>query len=207
MPSNVPKGTIMSGGAGGTSPGSESVMCKAFNEAVEAWCDPEREKGKGKTFNDYYFDALKGQGDAGKALVADITREAPILVNARTARTLEAAGQLSGSAGKAARGLAKSLDGLRAMAELGEKSWSAFRWESLIASWRAKGLRGRLRFPDGMMPDGTPIEIKGPGDTPRKNQFRDYKRASPNGEAMEISCESCGNDCASGNKCPPKKKK
>jgi hypothetical protein len=53
------------------------------------------------------------------------------------------------------------------------------------------------------MLNGTPVEIKGPGDTPRPNQFEDYQKVSKTKKVIEISCESCGNDCSSGNKCPP----
>jgi hypothetical protein len=200
MPKNVPAGTVMSAGAGVISPGSDSLLCQAFNEAVEAWCDPERVKN-GTEFNDYFFAALENQGPEGAALAQSIAREVPILVNKTTGivQTLEAAAETN----PVAAGLAETIETfMPAGSVAAAKAWKAFRWRSLLQSWRTPGKGGSLKFPDGMA-DGTPIEIKGPGDTYREGQVEDYKKVSTSGNLTEISCESCGNDCNEGNKCPP----
>ena len=70
------------GGIGAISSGSDGVLCKAFNDAVAAWCSASRVKGQGETFNDYYFTALANQGPRGAALAQTIAREVPIVIGA-----------------------------------------------------------------------------------------------------------------------------
>lgn len=54
-----------------------------------------------------------------------------------------------------------------------------------------KGQGYHVFFPDGMKPDGTALEVKGPGDRLGKNQAKKYAKTSPSGKCVVISAKSC----------------
>lgn len=206
MTDNALSSNIVHAGGVAVSPGPESALCKAFKEAVDEWCKPDRKKD-GTEFNDYFFEKLAGNKPKGAALADRIKREVPILVTSAggtvTGATTLAAAAKAGGPLSGAEILRKALqDKIPAATVAARKAWKGFRWRALFTSWGISGKGGSLKFPDGML-DGVPIEIKGPRDTYRPGQLEAYSKVSVNGKVIEVSCEKCGATCHdAGNKCP-----
>jgi hypothetical protein len=62
-------------------------------------------------------------------------------------------------------------------------------------------------IPDALQPNGRPIEIKRPNERQsHNNQFKNYKKASPDGKLDKLDCKSCATQpCPKSGDCPAPK--
>ena len=170
---------------------------------MKTYCDKPKPRGK---FNDEFFKQL------GKT---DLIREVTLVVSKNSAETLptllETAIQNGCSTDhlNTLTSLSYQEEELRSLAEAGEGSFDGIR-STMTGALKSedmclKGSGWWTRYPDAMSPDGTPIEIKGPGDEWRPGQFNDYKKVRKDGKVIEVSCQTCNSDCTDGNMCPQDK--
>jgi hypothetical protein len=212
-------GTLVSFGAGVYRPAEDSEMCKAWREEAIAWCPPNdknKKKGekKNRNFNKRFFENLKKK-------VPDIDTqlgpEQPIglLVKGDEAKTLVGAFKdMTGKGDPRAAAVAAVVAGWSALAPriwgvgkyiTGKSMCSALNRK--ISSLFGSGVTGL--HADGMLADGTAVEIKGPGDAEQPNQFKNLKDCSKNGKVLIIDHEACdpgGAICTPQGRCkaPPK---
>lgn len=202
MADNSPLGTMLMAGGGLAATGKQDALCKAFAAAVKDWCANKKDT-QNREFADVFYKKLRGKG-GDKDLAKAITREAPVLTKMKG--TAEAVvGALSdvfaGVAGNAReRGIARRINrsarnlpasGTRAV----QAGWGGqFRRRLNNSLSTGAGSRYGFRFPDGRLPDGQLLEIKGPGDKFGEGQAEAYeaesKRASGKSVAV-VSCEAC----------------
>lgn len=191
----------------------------AFASAVERWCSKradDRASTKGKEFADVFFEELREGPPSpqmkalSQSLAGEIQREAPVLTKAvsgqwQTLGTLEQVAEIGGSKGRIAAALAEGLPVTSGATEVVGGWARSFR---TMGNNQVRSLGGgeyRLRYPDGVMPDGQLMEIKGPGDKWRDGQAEAYNQASQlscGRDAASIDCGSCpGASCSPGRRC------
>jgi hypothetical protein len=189
---------LLHAGGGLAASSDKDAMCKAFAEAVAEWC--AKPKGQRGSFNDVFFDKLKG---IDPKLAGDIMREVPVLMKlaGRAGQVVGAVSEVAKNGSGAAKALAIVMAGAyTAISGLGGGGGAADAMRNAVYG-AFKGVGNRRfypRFPDGML-RGQVIEVKGPGDYFRKpGQAADYQKISAPKEPIVLSCESCGADCESG---------
>lgn len=195
--------------------GKGSTLCKAYVLGLQDWCKAANKKPRGD-FNNYVFNRLKGVKPDGAAIfnVLDPRREMPvgaIFGGGLGAQGFEnlanGATQLATAAGKAAQAVQDAI-ALGGMATGGFPSY-------LFRKCGAAAMRGefggvtlkRVLIPDALQPNGRPIEIKRPNERQsHNNQFKNYKKASPDGKLDKLDCKSCATQpCPKSGDCPAPK--
>lgn len=191
----------------------------AFASAVERWCSKradDRASTKGKEFADVFFEELR-EGPANpqlktlsQSLAGEIEREAPVLTKAVSGQwqalgTLEQVVKLGGGDAHLAMELCEILPTTTGAAEVAGGWARSFR---MTGNNQVRSLGGgeyRLRYPDGVLPDGQLMEIKGPGDKWRDGQAEAYNQVSQMScgrDVASIDCGSCpGAACSPGKRC------
>jgi hypothetical protein len=212
MATQVPV-TLVNGGGALTPLQIKRAACKAFREAVDEYCkSPPGSRG---SFNDKFFDKLKDVTPNGADIAKSISREVPMLAGkaggvasgvAGTAGDLAAADPGNAAANFVNDQYVKELANLPGGASgVAGPVGSCFAIGAMFAAaggkWlffnalRAAGFR--LGFPDGAI-GSQAIEIKGPGDSFRKNQKETFDAASKPNPTIVVDCKSCGADCKNG---------
>jgi hypothetical protein len=187
--------TVLNGAGAVAESKPEGKLCVAFKAAVEKFC----KSPKGRRFNDYFFKELKDvkkYGDIAKG----ITREVPMLMSAGKV----VAGGVSAAATPECADLMKAIQGaaspMTGATNLAFGVADAARGK-MLGTFFANGGRGSgcyMKFPDGMLEDGTVIEIKGPGDKFQPGQEKSYKKIAGKNPVVVVSCEQCKAPCDSG---------
>jgi hypothetical protein len=210
-------GNVVSVGGGVYLAGEKSLACKAFRSAVKNWCrdKPTRKKKtkaakalskkRGK-FNDYFYRSLAARD---KSIAKNIRREKGDIFRRvkKSAQSKRPHGRHMGEAGKAVKGGKRTQAGANYAnnsfnkARRGGAGYDGARGGANRA-FRSKQPNKKfyMRFQDGTTPDGKNVEIKGPGDSQRKGQYKDGVKASPKKKLIVVSCKACGVPCSSG--CP-----
>lgn len=218
MPGQAP-GTLLSAFGSGGPNDAKNVLCMAFASAVERWCSKrpsDQASTKGKEFADVFFEELR-EGPANpqmkalsQSLAGEIQREAPVLTKAvsgewKTLGTLGDVAKVGSGDGGLARELAEGLPATSGATEVVGGWARSFR---MTGNNQVRALGGgeyRLRYPDGVLPDGQLMEIKGPGDKWRPGQAESYNQASQlscGRDVASIDCGSCpGANCTPGKRC------
>ena len=206
--------------------GPGSPACEAFKAAAKEWC--AKPPGKRGSFNDKFFKKLKRKDkDLFKRLSPNreaaaifrngqfqgMARDLAVKPPALPVTDLQTVATRMTTAFNSATG---NLNGARQAARLAAWSAQGVNLGSLFAALAAAkaagtGIRAagsalgavlrnsyRTRFFDAM-DGGTPVEIKGPGDSYGKGQKQAMKKAAnPKNKIIEISCKSCGVKGSSG---------
>ena len=180
-------------GAGGAfRPTPENEICKAWRAEAEEWCKGgTRPNEKQRNFNKRFYDNLKQNNPN---LSSQFSPEVPVGIIDRA----------SGSVSQVMHQLTAAGDP-RAAAVM--TSWAALAaryggvGKAISGKGMCSGLNSRIRgqfgkgstglHADGALKDGTSVEIKGPGDSERTNQFANEKKCSKNGELLIIDHEAC----------------
>jgi hypothetical protein len=145
-----------------------------------------------------------------QSLAREIQREAPVLTKAVSGQwqalgTLEQVVEIGGRDSRIAATLGKLLSTTSGAAQVVSAWARSFRMTGNNQVRSIGGGEYRLRYPDGVMPDGQVMEIKGPGDKWRDGQAESYNQASQlscGRDAASIDCGSCpGANCAPGKRC------
>ena len=211
---------LVSGGGGLAASGLKDVMCQAFKDAVDEHC--AKPKGKRGSFNNKFYDKLR---KLNPELAGKIQRETPLIFGGAAGSGGALASAMTnapGAAGAAANAvMAAHQSGVAALAGSGASAVTgatanpnipAGPWGIVgVAAFATKvgaplfskvkfGLfqlmnRGvRIKFPDGLIGNQI-IEVKGPGDTMKASQAKDYQAFSKPDPPIVPSCESCGAAC------------
>jgi hypothetical protein len=185
--------TILGGAGGGGPLAAKDISCKAFAAAVDEWCGKSGSMRKG-TFNDYFLQALEKTKPGGSELATSIKADETVTA-AKPAESIAAAvARGTGSSALAARRVLQTL-------AAGGKGSSMREWSKLGANWLAKEPAPFApRFPHGKL-QSTAIAIKAPGDTFEPGKLEEYQSVQREKKVFEVGCESCGEDCAKGNRC------
>ena len=145
-----------------------------------------------------------------QSLAGEIQREAPVLTKAVSGQwqamgTLEQVVKIGGGDATVALRLAGDLPITSGVTEVMGGWARSFR---MTGNNQVRSLGGgeyRLRYPDGVLPDGQLMEIKGPGDKWRDGQAEAYNQASQlscGRDVASIDCGSCpGANCTPGKRC------
>jgi len=170
----------------------DNELCKSWREEAKRWCgskalDPgETQRGFNKRFNN-------NLSNKNPSLANQFDPEIPIgVVQGGTLTVIEqAAANAASPAHAAANALLTTWVGL------------GCRWlEGTIGgkgmcsglNQRIKGLFGKGAqgiHADGLLRDGTAVEIKGPGDSPGDGQFDKMQKCAKNGKLLVIDGEAC----------------
>ena len=218
MATQVPV-TLVNGGGALTPLQIKRACCKAFREAVDEVC--QGAPGSRGNFNDKFYEKLQGVTPHGSSLAQNMAREVPVLAGQAGTAAAGMAGTAADVAAAApSSAVAQNVHNafVQEAAAVGNISGTAapgtiancFSIGAMFASYAVKGSRGvfrffnalraggfRLGFPDGMI--GTQaVEIKGPGDSFRKNQKETFDAASKPNPTIVIDCQSCGANCKNG---------
>lgn len=201
--------TLMSGGLGLNKSRKKTVLCTAFVNAVQAFCDegpasaPQR-----RSFADFFYRALKAPPNSpnyipgGAAMAADLAREVPILYASTghfLATGLTSAASLPGGAvGATVQSIlalaAPIVTGGAATTPIFGGGITAAASQSVNAINAAAGSAGMsVRYADGIFRStGQVLELKGPGDSFHDTQGRDVQKKVSDKPSIVASCESCG---------------
>jgi hypothetical protein len=190
-------GTLIHAGAAAVPLSPQGASCKAFRASVEAWCS-KKPGEKQATFNDYFFKALEKDKPRGTALAESL----------KTDSTTSAAQDAGSIAARVARGSGQSASTARRVLQTsstvrgsGGGSSSASLWASLSGKWLAsQPTKASPRVPAGTL-DNAAIEVKAPGDSYEPGKLEEYQQQSVDRKVVEVSGESCGEECAKGNRC------
>ena len=161
--------SLLNAGGGVVGPGTDSSECKAFRAAAKRWCTATKPKNRKGKFNDYFFEELE---KVDSKLAGELKREMPIgVINSTGAvHNLASLATRSGPLADAAGDALKLIASGGSAATQGAQTFDSFR---MLISKDIHGIfRGadrsleKVLVPDGLYPDNTPLEIKGPGDGP-----------------------------------------
>ncbi|MEZ4447376.1 MAG: VRR-NUC domain-containing protein [Polyangiaceae bacterium] len=213
MATQVPVNLVNGGGAL-TPLQIKRAACKAFRQAVDEYC--QGAPGSRGDFNDKFFEKLQNVTPHGSTLAQNMAREVPVLAGqagtaaagvAGTAANVAAANPgsaiaqivhgsyvksaaaIGGGMGTAAAGVITSCFSIYRMFGRAGGRWPFFN------ALRAGGFR--IGFPDAMIGNQA-IEIKGPGDSFRKNQKETFDAASKPNPTIVVDCKSCNANCKNG---------
>ena len=203
MAANASDAKLLSGGGSLKSDDNKDKICEAFRAAVKRACA----KNKGgsfkdpKKFNDLFYEELGKVAEEGDGL-DKIAREVPALMERGALGgtgdvaaaafgengVSEAAEEVWAEVGGASSGITGSLGA--GVAD--SVAWGVLRGVGRLA--KAAGFK--FRFMDGVMEDGSVLELKGPGDKFHKGQAKDLKKLNGNKQPKVASCYSCDAPCA-----------
>lgn len=216
MATQVPV-TLVNGGGALTPLQIKRACCKAFRDAVTDHCtSPPGSRGD---FNDKFFKRLDKVTPHGSDLMKNMVREAPVLA-AKAAGGVSGSAQALAASGNATaqavhnayvKESAKLLGGGATSVTAAAALAAGITLKSCFAIGRMFGKAGgvwqffnglraagfRIGFPDAMIGNQA-IEIKGPGDSFRKNQKETFDAASKPNPTIVIDCKSCGANCKNG---------
>ena len=185
--------TILGGAGGGGPLSAKDASCKAFAAAVDEWCGKSGDLKRG-TFNDYFFKALEKTKPSGSELASSMQAD----------ETVTAAKPAESIAAAVARGTGGSAQAARRVLQTqaaGGAGASMKAWSKLGANWLAKEPPPDApRFPHGKLQNAA-IAVKAPGDTFEPGKLEEYQSVQREKKVFEVGCESCGEDCAKGNRC------
>jgi hypothetical protein len=188
-------GTVLNAAGAVSAAKERGRFCRAFRAAAKKFCNGP----KGRRFNDYFFKELKDTKKYGN-IAKDITREAPILMSAGQVAAGGVTPAMSAEAIRLLKLVAGAAAPMTGATNLPYDAADAARGSMLGSFYGNAGRESGcyMRFLDGKLPDGTVIEIKGPGDEFRGSQAKDLQTIDPNKSPVILSCESCKAKCTSG---------
>jgi hypothetical protein len=222
--------TLMGGPGGGIAQSDLDTMCEAFEAAVNNFCSEENKASRKRSatpdqkkmaarrgrFNDFFYRSLAARdpalaGKMRREVAGVFTRHGSAAYLGTLGQVAKGAGQASGHQRAAARfmnGVMRSMPGHgrtgasrvldRAPDAMRGATVGAFRSSSKVTDAMRQSVY--TRWSDGTLPSGRQVEIKGPGDAERKNQFSDLKKMGRNMQPVIVGCTSCGLSCEKG--CP-----
>lgn len=196
--SNSPMQNVASAAGTVIEAGPKSNACKIFKKAVDDWCSTSPGKRQGK-FNDYFFAAQKKalkdktikkklcDPKTGETLVGVLLGGGKNGIPANFQQIMKAGGAL----GKKAQAVAARIaNGTIAKAGTpGSRLGRAAKVRSCFKGTRVR----RVLFADGVLSDGTILELKGPHDRENpRGQPKRYAKIAKNKKCLVVSCQSCG---------------
>jgi hypothetical protein len=215
-------GKIVFAGAAVASPARDTLICQVWRDKAAAICAEKRRKAAAKKAGK---PEPKGpQANFNKSMLQDnrladfmkgVSPEKTIGILDRAADTVRPLADLAKASGTTAAGVATAAAALAVTTT----------WSGLAARWTAgtiggkgmcSGINSRIRgqfgkgftgvHADATLADGTPIEIKGPGDPEDLKQQAKELKCSPTGKLILINHESCDNEgdaaiCTKGGSC------
>jgi hypothetical protein len=190
-------GTVVSGAAPALGMSAKSAACKAFGASVKAYCGAAPDERNG-TFNDFFFKALEKDKPVGSALAETIKGDDTVTAAKPSASIAAAVARGTGKSAAAAR---RVLQTNAATGSAPAKSASLSAWGKLGAAWLSADPPAQSpRFPVGTL-NNAPITVKAPTDTYEPGKLEEFQHKSRDQKAVEVGCESCGEDCGKGNGC------
>ncbi len=212
MPQGV--GTVVQVGAGLYRPTPDNELCKQWRENAKEWCakgKPKRPGESQRNFNKRFYNDLNKNNPN---LCKQFDPEIPVGFT-------DAAGNIQVLEKLAAAGNVGANNVILSWCALGLRFWGAtagvtgpytdfsgvtqtlssdpITGKSMCGALnnRIWGQFGHDVVPihaDGMLRDGTAVEIKGPGDSEKPGQFDKEKACARNGEVLIIDAEACDNE-------------
>lgn len=185
-------GKVAHAGAKIIRPSPKSPLCKTWREEAEAWCKGGKKPGeRQRNFNKRFYDNLK---DNNPNLYNKFDPEIPVgIIDKSTGDVVHVMHDLSAAGDP------------RAAAVMATWGALATRYrgvgKAVAGKGMCSGLNARIRgqfgknytglHADGRLKNGTNVEIKGPGDSERPNQFENEKKCSKSGKVLVIDHEAC----------------
>lgn len=183
-------------GAGGAfRPTPENELCKSWREEAEAWCPaPTKRPGeKQPSFNKRFYDNLKQKNPD---LYKQFDPEVPVGLKPTGTDTVTVLMKdLLGATPADPRALALMVNWAALAVRYGGVG------DPVTGKGMCSGLNSRIRglfgkgtsgvHADGVLKDGTSVEIKAPNDKEKSNQFANEKKCSKNGELLVIDHKAC----------------
>ncbi len=203
-------GTLVSGMANVYEANHDGPYCQAWREEAEAICKARSENDgqPQQNFNKNFYDNLEKKG-----LANDIKPEFPLAAESPTT------GEVFDLQVLAQQGDVRALNVLQTALKLGERYLGRVsetttyldylgksqtqKAKPLAGKGMCSGVNSRIRgqfggnfrgfHSDGVMSDGTVVEIKGPNDPRDPDQLRKQQKFAENGEVLIIDGQACAN--------------
>ena len=190
-------GNLIQAGGATVAIAPESAACAAFSVAVDAFCGEAPTDRKG-TFHDHFLEALNLDPIEGRALAKALT---PDSTSTAAPAAVSLAAMVATGTGRGADAAKRVLQVRAAGGGAKGPVRSAAAWSAMSSKWLASPAKEPpLRTPATSL-GATAFEVKGPDDTFEPGEMEEYQSLSPDREAVEVGCESCGEACAAGNTC------
>lgn len=190
-------GNLIQGGGATVGIAPEAAACAAFSVAVDAFCGEAKTERTG-TFHDHFLEALNLDPIEGRPLANALE---PDTSAERASAPLSLAAVVAAGTGRGADAARRVLQVRAAGGGAPGPVRSASAWSALASKWLASPAdEPPVRVP-GTAYAATAFEVKGPDDTYEPGEMEEYQSLTPDREAVEVGCVSCGEACADGNSC------